>query len=66
MSSNNDNLTEENFTDTTAFTTFEPKYYFSNEKETRSPGLWNNKLRYIIAEANVSFNKDVFWKVVVC
>ena len=62
MSSGNNNSTEENSTDTI---TFEPKYYFFNEKENQSPGLWNNKLWYIIAEANVSFNKDAFWKVVV-
>jgi hypothetical protein len=55
-------LTEKNSADIT----FEPKYYFFNEKENRSPRLWNNKLWYIVAEANVSFNKDAFWKVVVC
>lgn len=63
MSSSNNSLTEDDPANTTAF---EPKYYFFNEKENRSPGLWNNKLWYIIAEANVSFNKDTFWKVVVC
>jgi hypothetical protein len=61
MSSKNIILTEENSINNTKF---EPKYYFSDE-ENRSPKLWNNKLWYIIAEANVSFNKDMFWNVVV-
>ncbi|CAB5204592.1 unnamed protein product [Rhizophagus irregularis] len=60
MLSNNITLTEENSINNA---TFEPKYYFSDE-ENRPPKLWNNKLWYIIAEANVSFNKDMFWNVV--
>ncbi|RIA86528.1 hypothetical protein C1645_779488 [Glomus cerebriforme] len=58
MSSNNITLIEENSINTIKF---EPNFYFSNEKESR---LWNNKLWHIISEANVSFNKDIFWKVV--
>ncbi|GES80161.1 probable tRNA (uracil-O(2)-)-methyltransferase [Rhizophagus clarus] len=60
LSNNNTSLTEENPINNT---TFEPRYYFS-DGENWSPKLWNNKLWYIIAEANVSFNKDIFWKVV--
>lgn len=61
MISNNITFTEENSINNA---TFEPKYYFPDE-ENRPPKSWNNKLWYIIAEANVSFNKDMFWNVVV-
>ncbi|CAG8516072.1 12426_t:CDS:10 [Funneliformis caledonium] len=47
----------------TVSTKFEPKYYFANEEENRSR-LWNNKSWCTIAEANVSFNLEAFWKVV--
>ncbi|CAG8586845.1 28134_t:CDS:1, partial [Dentiscutata erythropus] len=43
-------------------TCFEPRYFFNNENIPFR--TWNNKTWHIIAEAKVSFHKDVFQKVI--